>query len=148
MQTQDMLSEADNFALVTCNEQNRLPSLIGRSVTLFDERPLLSPPGDCAGRPDNSGSKRPPRSPRGVPWLPKAADLASKFHREPPWQHLTRLVPVESVQYSSRVCLVPFGSVQWKTAQTRPINTRLLKVTQVRIQKIFLDHFRADRPVL
>ncbi|PKI55757.1 hypothetical protein CRG98_023848 [Punica granatum] len=28
MQTQDMLSEADNFALVTCNEQNRLPSLI------------------------------------------------------------------------------------------------------------------------
>ncbi|PKI66601.1 hypothetical protein CRG98_013010 [Punica granatum] len=28
MQTQDMLSEADKFALVTCNEQNRLPSLV------------------------------------------------------------------------------------------------------------------------
>ena len=85
---------------------------------------------DCTGRPDNSGNKRPPRSPRGVPWLPKAADLASKFHREPPWRRPTRLVPVGSVQHSSRICLVPFGSVQRKTAQTRPINgpTRLLKV--------------------
>ncbi|PKI39843.1 hypothetical protein CRG98_039766 [Punica granatum] len=27
MQIQDVLSEADNFALVTCNEQKRLPSL-------------------------------------------------------------------------------------------------------------------------
>ncbi|PKI54154.1 hypothetical protein CRG98_025449 [Punica granatum] len=66
----------------------------------------------------------------GVPWLSKAIDLASKFHREPPWRRPTRLVPVGSVQYSSRVCSVPFGSVQRKTAQTRPVNgpTRLLKV--------------------
>ncbi|PKI62628.1 hypothetical protein CRG98_016980 [Punica granatum] len=102
---------------------------------MYDQsRPELSPgfssSADCTGRPDNSGNKRPPRSPRGVPWLPKAADLASKVHREPPWRHPTRLVPVGSVQYSSRVCLVPFGSVQRKTAQTRPINgpTRFLKV--------------------
>ncbi|PKI78893.1 hypothetical protein CRG98_000754 [Punica granatum] len=51
---------------------------------------------DCTGRPGNSGNKRLPRSPRGVPWLPKAADLASKFHREPPWRRPTRLVPVGS----------------------------------------------------
>ncbi|PKI36730.1 hypothetical protein CRG98_042879, partial [Punica granatum] len=51
---------------------------------------------DCTGRPDNSGNKRPLRSPRGIPWLPKAADLASKFHREPPWRRPTRLVPVGS----------------------------------------------------
>ncbi|PKI52159.1 hypothetical protein CRG98_027455 [Punica granatum] len=31
---------------------------------------------DCTGRLNNSGNKRPPQSPRGVPWLPKAADLA------------------------------------------------------------------------
>ncbi|PKI57891.1 hypothetical protein CRG98_021730 [Punica granatum] len=46
---------------------------------------------DCIGQLDSSRNKRPPRSPRGVPWLPKAADLALKFHREPLWRRPTRL---------------------------------------------------------
>ncbi|PKI67615.1 hypothetical protein CRG98_011995 [Punica granatum] len=45
MQTQDMLPEADNFAL------------------------------DCTGRPDNSGNKRPPRSPRGALGYPRPPTL-------------------------------------------------------------------------
>ncbi|OWM72677.1 hypothetical protein CDL15_Pgr009134 [Punica granatum] len=47
MQTQDMLSEANNFALVTYNEQTRLLSLIwtrGISPRMCDlSRPELSP---------------------------------------------------------------------------------------------------------
>ncbi|PKI58230.1 hypothetical protein CRG98_021377 [Punica granatum] len=159
MQIQDMLLEAVNFTPVTRNGQKRLLSLIGSIQDSFLKTTTTATSGselavgshwpcsnipsgasvatsdptcasrDFTGRPDNSGNKRPPRSPKGVPWLPKAAVLASKFHREPLWRHPTRLVPIGSVQYSSRVYLVPFGSVQRKTAQTRPINgsTRILK---------------------
>ncbi|PKI61405.1 hypothetical protein CRG98_018213 [Punica granatum] len=91
-------------------------------MTPFDERPLLSPPGDCMGQPHNSGNKRPSRSPRGVPWLSKAADLASKFHREPPWRRPTLLVPVGSVHLSSRVCC--YHSGLFKPKQPNPTHQR------------------------
>ncbi|PKI48792.1 hypothetical protein CRG98_030834 [Punica granatum] len=94
--------------------------LLGQSVTLFNERPLLSPPGDCTGQPDNSGNKRLPRSPRGVPWLPKTADFSSQFHREPPWRCPTRLVPVGSVHPASRVCCYHSGLFRPKQPKPDP----------------------------
>ncbi|PKI73590.1 hypothetical protein CRG98_006038 [Punica granatum] len=75
---------------------------------------------DCTGRPDNSGNKRPPRSPRGVPWLPKATDLASKFHQEPPWRRSTLLVLVGSVHPSSRVCCYHSGLFKPKQPNPNP----------------------------
>ncbi|PKI69668.1 hypothetical protein CRG98_009939 [Punica granatum] len=39
------------------------------------KRPLLPPPGDCTGRPGNSGNKRPPQSPRGSLGYPRPSTL-------------------------------------------------------------------------
>ncbi|OWM84252.1 hypothetical protein CDL15_Pgr011637 [Punica granatum] len=86
-------------------------------------------------RPDNSGSKRPPRSPRGVAWLPIAVDLASKFHREPPWRRPTRLVPFGSVQF-------PAGSVKAIRVCARPKQS---KPDPTKVQPDFLRSHPVSR---
>ncbi|PKI32777.1 hypothetical protein CRG98_046825 [Punica granatum] len=101
----------------------------------FGKRPPQSPSEVYTGRPDNSGSKRPPRSPRGVTWLPRAIDLASKFHQEPSWRRPTRLLLVGSVQF-------PAGSVKAIWVCTRP---KQPKPDSTKVQPNFLQSHPVSR---
>ncbi|PKI51095.1 hypothetical protein CRG98_028524 [Punica granatum] len=108
MQIQDMLLEAVNFALVTRNGQKRLPSLTCSVLGDFCRTVWVDP--TTLGTNDHHGHLEGSLGYPRPPTLPQNSIGSLRGDVRPDL--------CQSGLSSSRVCLVPFGSVQRKTAQT------------------------------